>query len=181
MRRRRKRKEKAGTDQSGSGRVLVSSCPSSLPKAGPFHLHGLARQDARRNEEKKFLRRGADSRVLEQIADDRQAAEERHLLDVRPLVVHDNPADDDGFAVATVTLVSAACVSMAGMPCTRGIEASIWSFSTVTSMKMFPSAGDLRGHVEFQHRVNELHGNRVVDDGLHRDLGTLLDSAFWLF
>ena len=37
--------------------------------------------------------------------------------------------------------------------------------------------GDLRRHVQFQHSVDELHGNRVVNDGLHRDLGTLLDGS----
>ena len=39
---------------------------------------------------------------------------------------------------------------------------------------MVPSAGDLRRDVEFQHGVHELHRDRVVDDGLHRNLGTLL-------
>ena len=37
--------------------------------------------------------------------------------------------------------------------------------------------GDLRGHFQFQHGVNELHGNRVVDGGLDRNLGTLLDGG----
>ena len=36
--------------------------------------------------------------------------------------------------------------------------------------------GDLRDDVEFQHRIHELDRNGVVHDGLHRDLGALLDD-----
>ena len=40
--------------------------------------------------------------------------------------------------------------------------------------------GDLRSDFQLQHRVNELHGNRVVDGRLNRNLGTLLDRGFFV-
>ena len=77
---------------------------------------------------------------------------------------------------STVTLVSADCVSIAGMPCTRGCW-SIWSFFDGHVHVDRSVRGDLRGHVQFEHRVHELHGNGVVDDRLHRNLGSLLDGG----
>src|SRR6202020_1950740 len=40
--------------------------------------------------------------------------------------------------------------------------------------------GDLRGHDELEHGVNVLHGNRVVDGGLNRNLHTLLDRGLFV-
>ncbi len=54
--------------------------------------------------------------MFEEVADQRQAAEERDLVDVRLLVGDDDAADDDGCSVVDGDFLSTACVSIAGMP-----------------------------------------------------------------
>src|SRR5271156_4656047 len=55
--------------------------------------------NARGEEEEKFLGRGADRGVLEQVANDRQAAEHRDLLNVRALLGDDHTTDNHSRAV----------------------------------------------------------------------------------
>src|SRR5438445_5338563 len=60
----------------------------------------LPGNDSRCQEEQEFLRRDADVCPLEEVADQRQAANQRHLCHVDTLLCHDYAADDDRPAVS---------------------------------------------------------------------------------
>src|SRR5271155_6196161 len=75
---------------------LIFNCPVLLSTTSwkpPSSFLKLSRQNTRGQEEQKFLGGRADRGVFEQVAHDRQAAEQRHLLHVGALLGHDHTAD----------------------------------------------------------------------------------------
>src|SRR5579883_1782659 len=101
---------------------------------------GLARQNARGQEEEQFLRLYVHIGALERwpITGKLPTSGTSWMdtfcwLTIMPPMTTVPPS-------ATRTFVSADCVSSAGIPCTRGMPLSICVFSTSTSMNTVPSA-----------------------------------------
>ena len=109
--------------------------------------------------------------------DQRQAAHEWNLLDIRALRRDDDAANYDGSAIGHGHL---------GF-CRLRIQSrnSRNAGDTVVDLRILHQhvhehrafGGDLWGDFQFQHGVNELHRDRVIDGRLNRDLSTLLDRC----
>src|SRR3984957_13002717 len=172
------RKQKTESTGSSPARFQLNRAFWHDPLDGPSTAFlKLSRQDARGQEEQQFLGRRADGGVLEQVANDRQAAEQRHLLHVGTLLGDDDAADNHGAAVRYEHLG----IRFLGVDSRDALNARDGGVDRVVLDVHVHVDGAVRGNlrydVEFQHGVDELDRNRVVDDGLHRDLGTLLDDG----
>src|SRR6267143_6034558 len=75
--------------------TIVSSFPASVERVFPESPG----DNPRSQEEHQFLRRSRNAGPLEEMPDQRQAAHERNLLDVRALRGDDDAADYDGTAI----------------------------------------------------------------------------------
>src|SRR5271156_2026529 len=134
--------------------------------------------NARGEEEEKFLGRGADRGVLEQVADDRQAAEHWNGLNVGALLGDDYAADDHGGAVSNEHFGSG-FLRVDGRNAFDARDGRIDLVVLDVHVHVDGAVrSDLRRDVELEHRVNELDRDGVVDDRLHRNLGSLLDDGF---
>src|SRR4029077_12171512 len=126
----------------------------------------------------QFLRLRADRRVLEQVAHRRQTPEEWHLIHVGLLIRDDDSADNNRAAVGDQHFRFRSL----GIDGRNTLDArNRLVYLVVRHHHVHENGavgGDLRRDFELQYRIHELNGNRVVHDGLHRDLGTLLDGRF---
>src|SRR3990172_7460847 len=135
----------------------------------------LALQDARGDEEEQLLRRSLPPRALEQVADDRDAAEQRHLGDVGGVVGDHHPADHHRAPVVDQDLGGGGLRGQrrdavdAG---NTGVDGGVLNHDVEEDRAV---GGDLRLDVQPQHHVDELRGDGVVHHRLHRDAGALLD------
>ena len=106
----------------------------------------------------------------------RQAAHQRDLRDVRSLRRDDDAADYNGSAIGDGYLRFRRL----------GIESrnSRNAWDTGIDLRILHQhvhencafGGDLRGNFQFQNGVNELHRDGVIDSRLNWNLGTLLDD-----
>src|SRR5712691_6345908 len=109
--------------------------------------------------------------------DQRQAAHERHLLDVRALRGYDDAADYHSATIGYRHLgfrrfrIKSRNSLNSG---NTGVDLRVL-YQHVHEHRAFRS--DLWCHLKPEHRVDILHGNRVVDGRLNRDLGSLLDGS----
>src|SRR3990172_3986167 len=138
-------------------------------------FRALALQDARRDEEEQLLRRGLPPRALEQVADDRDAAEQRHLGDVGGVVGDHHPADHHRAPVVDQDLGGGGLRGQrrdavdAG---NTGVDGGVLNHDVEEDRAV---GGDLRLDLQAEHHVDELGGDGVVHHRLHRDAGALLD------
>ena len=140
----------------------------------------LSRDDAWRQEEQQFLRRHVDRSSLEEVADQRQVADKRYLLNVDGLLGNDDSADDHGAAVRDEYF------GFRGLRIERGN--TLHAGDTGIDLRVFNEhvhengavGGDLRRHFELQHRVDKLYGNGVIDGGLDGNLGSLLNRSLFV-
>src|SRR5450432_806893 len=136
--------------------------------------------DARREEEQQFTGGHAGVVPFEQVADDRQAAEDRNLRDVDLRLGNNDAADHDGRAIGNGNLAF------------RGLR--IQRRNALNARNTLIDLGILDQHVhvhgafrrnlgsdfQLEHGVDVLHGNGVVDGGLNRNLHTLLDRGLFV-
>ena len=114
--------------------------------------------------------------MLEQVANDRQAAEHGHLLNIGALLSDDYAADDHRGAVGNEHFGSS-FLRVNGRNAFDARDGRVDLVVLDVHVHVNGAVrGDLRRDVEFQHGVHELDRDGVVDDGLHRDLRALLDD-----
>src|SRR2546426_463789 len=108
--------------------------------------------------------------------DYRQAAGERNLCDILTLRCNNDTANNHGSAIRDEN------------PRFRSLRIQRWNALDARDTgvdrgvlnehvhKDRAIRGDLRRHFQFQHGVNELDGDRIIDGRLNRNLGALLDD-----
>jgi hypothetical protein len=140
----------------------------------------LPRNNARGKEEQEFLRLCGDAGALKEMANQRQAAYDGHLLDVHALGRDDDAANHHGAAIGNRYF------GLGGL----GVESrdALNAGNTGVDLRVFHQyihedgafRRDLRGNLKFQHGINELNRNSVIDGRLNRNLSTLLDGGFFI-
>jgi hypothetical protein len=124
--------------------------------------------------------------VFEQVADERHAPQERHLVDGGVLIADDHAANDHGSAIIDENLG----LSRLGIQARLAVHADRLVNLSILDADVQENRAlrsDLRSHFQFQDGIDVLRGNGVVDVGLDRDLLALLHGqlvvvlgdAFW--
>src|SRR5580692_5634080 len=140
----------------------------------------LPGDDAWRQEEQQFLRLDGDGGPFEEVADQRQATDDRNLLDVGVLGGDDDAANHDGAAVRNEYL------GLRGLRVQR--RDTLHARNTLIDLSIFHEhihedgafSRNLRRDFKLQHGVDELHGNRIVDSRLNGQLDALLDDGLFV-
>ncbi len=112
--------------------------------------------------------------------DDRETPEQRYLGGGHILSRDDDSSDDDRAAIRNQNL------RFFGLrvQCRNALDAR----NALVDLRILDQhvhehrafLGDLRGHFQFQHRVDELDGNRVIDRRLDRDFLTLFNDCLFV-
>src|SRR5487761_664697 len=137
-------------------------------------LHG---KNTGSDEEEQLLGSSADRCVPEKLPDDGNTAYERHFVNRRLLIRDNDSANHERCAIIDEhARISRLSVEGRNTLNSRDRRVNLRVLD-VNVQEDGALRRDLRSHLKLQHGVHELDGNRVVDDRLDRDLGSLLDRS----
>src|SRR5580704_11555957 len=140
----------------------------------------LPSDNSRCQKEQQFLRLDCGGCPLEEISDQRQAADDGNLLDVRVLRRDDDSPDDDRAAVWNQYF------GLRRLSVQR--RDTLHAGNTLIDLGILDEhvhedcafSRNLRRYFELQHGVDELHRDGVVDGRLNRQLDALLDDRLFV-